>query len=233
VTTLPRIRSLLFSPTSFGPGVASDALVLDLQLPSTRETMVASVAQHRVPATSLFVCVNAVSSGLFEEDVRRVAIKGIAALILRKVDSREMLLEAIYRVREVARERDVNCPVIIPLIETPKGLLHAADIASCSSMVAGLCFGRDAFLGEMGIETELCNGLEACQLSLHARITVSLAARSAAVQSFDAPWVDDGNLSKLPVYIRESMLLGMSGMIATESMHVAAINEGFPIKHRK
>ncbi len=86
------------------------------------------------------------------DDLDRVCVRGIDGITIGKVDSRNMMLEAIYKINQVAQGRSLEPPVVLPWIETSKGLVNAADIASCSPQIGGLCFGRDDFLADMAVD---------------------------------------------------------------------------------
>ncbi len=93
------------------------------------------------------------------------------------------------RVQHAARLRDLPPPPLLPWIETARGVANAVKIATCSPLVAGLCFGRDDFLADMGIDRASSGGFES-PVCTHARAVISVAARTARIQCFDTPWPD-------------------------------------------
>lgn len=228
---LPRLRSLLFSPGNVpkmllkGWGSGADALVLDLEdsIPAqakaiarqgVRDFLVSRPAAAQAGALGplLIPRVNALSSGLLVDDLAGVCRAGVAALTVPKVESKEEMLEVVYRVQRCSALQHMEPPPLLPWIETAKGLVNAYDIASCSPHIAGLCFGRDDLLADMGVDRG--SGFESA-LCTHARTVIAVAARAARVQALDTPWVDlRADAAAVKAYVERAKALGLTGMFA-------------------
>ena len=109
-------------------------------------------------------------------------------------------------------------------IESPKGLLNAPAIASCSSRVMGLMFGTEDFSREIGLS--LVREGEAQDL-IYARSATVIAAASAHVQVVDGVWVDLNNTEGLWGFARQSRRLGFSGMSLIHPSQIDPINSVF------
>ena len=153
------IRSLLFVPGSNARMMArattsgADCLIIDLEdavapaaRGSARAAVAAALADADRPPT--FVRVNHPSTGLMEADLDAAVCPNLFGVILPKADSPDdvAVLDAALAEREVRAGAKAGSIVILPLIESCRGLRAGYDIARHSPRVAGLAFSS----GEMG-----------------------------------------------------------------------------------
>ncbi len=111
------------------------------------------------------------------------------------------------------------CPGLVPLIETPRGLRLALDIAGAQG-VAAVMFGGGDFSGELGVEM-------AWEPLLAARHAIVLACAEARVPAIDVPHISLDDEKGLQDECRRVSALGFSGKAAIHPRQVAAINRAF------
>src|SRR5438552_1368115 len=140
------MRSKLFVPGSrpelFDKAFASasDAVSFDLEdavAPERKAEARAAVgsylSQGRPRVKVVVVRVNAVSTGLFAQDVEAIANSAVDIINLPKVESPEDVITAV---------ETISCPIgLLATIETPKGLRLAHEIARGHPSMVGLQIG--------------------------------------------------------------------------------------------
>ncbi len=127
---------------------------------------------------------------------------------------------------ETASEIDVitgalagRCPALIPLVETPRGLRHALEIASRDAVTA-LMFGGGDFSGELGVEL-------AWEPLLAARSQVILACAEAKKPAIDVPFIQLENEAGLIEECARARAIGFAAKAAIHPRQVQAINAAF------
>ena len=129
------------------------------------------------------------------------------------------MVESAVEIEIVARVLGERCPELIPLIETPKGLRHAVEIAA-APMVGGLMFGGADFSGELGV-------MLAWEPLLAARHALVLAAAEARVPAIDVPWIHLDDEAGLADECARAKALGFAAKAAIHPAQVAAIEAAF------
>jgi citrate lyase subunit beta/citryl-CoA lyase len=126
--------------------------------------------------------------------------------------------------RETAAGLAAGSVRYIVAIESPRGLLNAAAIATASPRVAALMFGAEDFGLELGLPT-LREG-EASEL-LYARSALVVAAAAASVQAIDGVWPDISDAEGLAADCRRSRRLGFTGKSLIHPGQIETINAAF------
>ena len=223
------MRSLLFVPANVerfvrkAPETGADAVVLDLEdsVPESAKTDARAKlgwAAEEIRSRSgqlLAVRVNSIGAPHFREDLRAAAESGIDVVVLPKCDGPEDLL----RMREVASEVGATFRVIA-LIESPRGVLAAQNIASEEGVI-GLAFGKFDFALSMG-------ALPSSNLNvLVPRSLVAIAAKAHGLVAVDTPYAALNDLEGLRAEALEAKALGYDGKFAVHPSQVPVINEVF------
>lgn len=238
-------RSMLFIPANSWRMIMrattemQDAIILDLEdaVPvAEKETGRVfardSISFLKSKGIDVFVRVNSLGTGLTKEDLRYVVVKDLDGIILPKSESKEEIikLDRLIREEEERKKLTPDMILIIPLIESPKGVLNVLEIAKASKRVAALSFGAGDFLRELG------EGFAIARLSpdeyfpmiLYARSRISIAARVVGVPAIDTPFF--GLLIDVEGLIRESSrvkLLGFKGKLLIHPRHIEPVNKVF------
>lgn len=238
-------RSMLFIPANSWRMIMrattemQDAIILDLEdaVPVAEKETARVFARDGVPilkskGIDVFVRVNSLGTGLTEEDLRFVVVKGLDGIMLPKSETKEAIakLDRLLKKEEMKKKLKPNSISMMPLLESPRGVLNASEIATGSKRIAALGFGAGDFLRELG------EGFAIARLSpdeyfpmiLYARSRVSIAARVAGVPAIDTPFF--GLLIDMEGLIRESSkakLLGFKGKMLIHPRHIEPVNQVF------
>ena len=159
---LKTLRSLLFLPATADHLLAkatergADALVIDLEdaIPPERKAAARPMAQAAVRqlaerGATVVLRVNS-DPAMWQEDLRGMPVEALSAIMLPKVESLDQV-EALAKA--LIQMRAEQAPPIAALIETPRGVLAAATIASHSALCA-LGFGSEDYAGALGVPAE-------------------------------------------------------------------------------
>lgn len=159
---LKPLRSLLFLPATADHLLAkatergADALVIDLEdaIPPDRKAAARPMAQAAVrklaeQCATVVLRVNS-DPALWQEDLRGMPVEALSAIMLPKVESLDQV-EALAKA--LIQMRAEQAPPIAALIETPRGVVAAATIASHSALCA-LGFGSEDYAGALGVPAE-------------------------------------------------------------------------------
>jgi citrate lyase beta subunit len=223
-------RSVLFvpgvRPDRFSRAVTSgaDAVVFDLE-DSVEPARKAEARQHvaetlpRLGSRSAqrLVRINSAASPWFHDDldfVRGLAdTSAIDGVVVPKVESTEA-------VQGVAAA--VGGHRTIPLLETSRGILHAAAIAGAVGGLPAICFGAEDLTAEIGIPRTV-DGDEL----VAPRSQIVLAATSVGAEAIDAVFIDIASPDLLRRDAQRARAMGFRGKMAIHPDQVPIINEVF------
>lgn len=226
-------RSLLFLPGN-NPGMLqsggvfeADGVILDLEdavspleKDSARFLIAQALRTVNYRKSETFVRINPLSSG-GAKDIQKIVPCQPNGLVLPKVESRAELEELLGLI--VAAEKEGQRPVsVIPLIETPLGVNHCAEIAQTDKRVIALAFGAEDYTAALGA-TRTKEGGEI----LMARSLIINAAAAAGIDSIDTPFTDAQDEEGL---LQDSLLakkMGFKGKLAINPRQVEIIHDAF------
>ena len=228
VTTPLLLRSVLFVPgtradrfdKAFAAG--ADAVVLDLEdgveasrKHEARESIARWLRQPRTGRAACLVRVNAARSQWYDADLAwlETVDDAIDAVVLPKAETPEEI-DVLAAPRAGRR--------VIPLLETPRGILDAAAILRVDTEVPAVLFGAEDLTAELGIPRTVDGG----EL-LYARSRIVLAAAAAGADPIDAVFVDIGSPDLLHEDATRARALGFRGKMAIHPDQVPVINSVF------
>jgi citrate lyase subunit beta/citryl-CoA lyase len=234
---MTRFRSLLFVPGNRANmlekamGLTPDVLVPDLEdsVPlgekdSARNTVMSLLPMLAEAATIVMPRVNAMDTGLMEDDLAAVVGPHIYGVTVGKVGGAGEVRRIASMVEKVELEAGLEAGAIklVPWVETARGVVHAYEICSASPRVVAVAFGAEDYTNDMAIErTE--DGAELA----YPRSAVCVAARAAGVQALDTPYVafrDSEGLRRDALIARR---LGFGGKFAIHPSQIDIINDAF------
>ena len=239
------LRSMLYIPANSWRMInkaiseSEDAVILDLEdaVPiGEKETgrifARDSASMIKAAGFDIFVRVNSLDTGLTEEDVSYVVVKGLDGIMLPKTETKEdiLRLDKLLAEEEKKKGLESNSIEILALVETPKGVQNVFEIASASSRIVGLAFGAGDFLREMGVGFAITQlpFEEYYPLILYARSRVAQASKIAGVEAIDTPFfgmlIDTEGLSKESEDVK---MLGFTGKQLIHPRHVEPVNVVF------
>lgn len=210
-------RSALYMPGANpralekGKTLAADILIMDLEdgvLPEAKEEarqrIVEVIGAGGYGHRELVVRVNSADTEWFDDDIGAVATSGIDAILLPKVDGPDTVKRADKLLSKVGRAKDVG---IWCMLETPRGILNAREIAGASPRM------RVLTLGTADLSKELHANLHAPgRLPLMTSIGLAiLAARAHGLAILDAPHFDLSDDAGFEEACRQGRDLGFDG----------------------
>jgi len=227
------IRSLLFVPGTrqdrFAKAMSAgaDAVVFDLedsveagQKPRAR-ALVAEFLATPSPGALRLVRFNDVQTPDGEADLEFFSgTHGYDGVMLPKVET----AGAVERVARVFARRSPSgdVPPLLLLLETPHGILRAAEIAAAAAPVAALVFGAEDFTASLAVE-RTSDGEE---LSF-ARGHIVVAAASVGADAIDTVCIDLNDTDSLQRDCGRARALGFRGKMAIHPRQLEIINESF------
>ena len=229
-TIRPR-RSLLFMPGANvralekARELPADGLIFDLEdavapdaKAGARDAVAAALVQGGYGKRELVLRVNALDTEWGADDLRAAARMPLDAVLLPKVETAE-------RVRETATALDeAGAPAglaIWCMIETPRGVLAAAEIAA-ARRVAALVMGTSDLTKDLGALTLLDRLPLLTSLQL-----VLLAARAHGLTALDGVHLDLADDPGFAAVCTQGRALGFDGKTLIHPKQVAPANAAF------
>ncbi|MCW5751248.1 MAG: CoA ester lyase [Alphaproteobacteria bacterium] len=225
-------RSLLYMPGSNARALEkaktlpADGLILDLEdavAPDAKEQARAQVAAavrsggygHR----ELVIRVNGLDTPWGEEDVRAAASAGPDAILLPKVEDAAQVsrLDRLMRAAGAPEHCTIWC-----MLETPRGILRAEEIAGALARVAVLVMGtsdlaKDLHARHTALRLPMLTALSHCLL----------AARAHGKAILDGVHLDLADAEGFRAACRQGLELGFDGKTLIHPSQVEPCNEVF------
>jgi citrate lyase subunit beta / citryl-CoA lyase len=215
-------------------GFGADVIILDLEdsvPPSEKDSarfLVAEALLHRnFGSAERMVRINPLST-CGAEDIAAIIPSGPDAIVLpkceepRDIHDIERLINEIHCMEDSQRGEmsDAIPTLILPLIETARGVMNAHAIAACSPRVIGLSFGGEDFSRDIGAERTVAGE----ELFL-ARSMLVLAAKAAGKQALDTIFADVKDTEGLRRDAARMRKLGFNGKGAIHPAQIPVIHE--------
>jgi len=222
-------RSMLHMPGSNaraiekGRDIPVDAIIFDIEdavavdaKAVARNQIRAAIAAGGYGGKELLVRINGLGSEWFEDDVAAIAGSGADGVLLPKVESPELVQEVEKRLVDAGAPPTLS---IWCMMETPMGVLRAAEIAGATSRLAGMIMGTN----------DLALDLRCRQTSDGAAFITSfglciLAARAHGLAIIDAVYNDLADDAGFEESCRRGRILGFDGKSLIHPKTVAAAN---------
>jgi len=231
------LRSILFTPGNNMrrihkiPSLKADAVILDLEdsIPMTeKETARFFIKTNLELAKSgvaeIYVRVNGTYSGLLEDDCDFIVQKGLDGIMIPKVESKKDVTDTEKIIEKLEKERGIEqgSIVLIPTLETAKGIMNVHEIANASKRNVAIGFGAVDFTRDLG--TTLSK--EGTEL-FYARSKTSIAAKAAGIQALDTVFIDLADNEGLIKDARRGKQLGFKGKFLIHPNQIEPVNRVF------
>lgn len=230
-TARPR-RSVLYMPGSNaralqkGRTLPVDSIILDLEdavAPDAkelaREQIVAAIAEGGYGQRELIVRTNGLSTPWGYDDLRAAATSGADAVLLPKVESATDVLQAVAVLEGVGAPDDL---AVMCMMETPRGMLRAEEIAGAHPRLAALVMGT----------SDLAKDLHAAHTPMRLPFITSLglcmlAARAYNLAILDGVHLDLSDDEGFEASCVQGLELGFDGKTLIHPKTVATANRVF------
>jgi len=212
-------------------GVQADSLIIDLEdsvapqvKKDARELVKKFIRESNFGEKEVTVRVNSLKTEFGREDIQAMVQAQPHTLIIPKVDRGEDLKEVDRLMTQV--EKDQGYPEggvkIMPLIETPWGIINITEIAMSTSRLSGLLFGA----GDFTKETRGKISRERPEL-YYPLMKIVIAARAANIDAIDTPYFDVKDSEGCEINARQAKWMGYDGKSAIHPSQVDVINKVF------
>ncbi|MEM8609018.1 MAG: CoA ester lyase [Myxococcota bacterium] len=225
-------RSVLYMPGANARALEksrslpADGLIFDLEdavAPDAKETarkqVIAAVDTGGYGRREIFLRTNGLDTPWGYEDLVAAASVRPDAVLLPKVDSAEMVRKA----EAVLLEHGVHESVAIwCMMETPRAMLRAEEIADASPRLGGFVMGT----------SDLAKDLQARHTSMRLPLITSLglcmlAARAAGIAILDGVYLDLGDADGFVDSCRQGVELGFDGKTIIHPKQIEGANQEF------
>jgi citrate lyase subunit beta/citryl-CoA lyase len=233
-------RSLLIMPANRedmltkAPSYGADALIFDLEdsVPVTEKSKAREFARRFIGqykgTTVVYARVNALQTGLLEDDLEAIAVDGLAGIRLPKAESADGIREVDGLLGELETKRGLTKGAIqiSPSIESARGAWFAYEILSASPRIHSATCGT-AEDGDLQTDLGYTWSAEGNEV-LYVRSRVLLAARAAGVEHLlDGSYANIRDPDGLRVCCEAARKLGYRGKSAIHPKQIGTINRVF------
>jgi citrate lyase subunit beta/citryl-CoA lyase len=209
-----------------GRTLPADVLIFDLEdsvapdaKAEARQNIVDAVKEGGYGKREIVVRANALNTPWGNEDVSTLASCGADAMLMPKVESADT-------VRQVAALMEANgAPddmAIWCMIESPRGVLHAEEIADASPRMGALIMGT----ADLGKELHAADTLDRIPFLTSLQLCV-LAARAAGISILDAVYFDLNDDEGFAQSCKLGKDLGFDGKTLIHPKTIAEANKAF------
>ena len=233
-------RSLLFVPANRAdmltkaPSYGADALIFDLEdsvpvaeKPKARELAREFIERHKANNT-LYARVNALQTGMLQDDIEAIAVDGLIGIKLAKAESAETIRTVDGMLTEIEHQRGLphGSIEISPGLESAKGVWFAYEILSSSPRIRSASCGT-AQDGDLQTDLGYTWTAEGNEV-LYIRSRVLLAARAAGVEHvLDGTYSNIRDPEGLRICCEAARKLGYRGKSAIHPNQIETINRIF------
>ena len=225
-------RSVLYLPASNeralekAKGLPVDALILDLEdavapdaKPAARDAACAAARSGEYGDRELTIRVNAAGTEWHDDDLTAVSAAGPDAIVVPKVDSAEAVRSLVAAMEAAGAPGHT---MLWAMVETPRAMLHAEEIAAASDRLAVLVMGTNDLAKELLAEhvpgrAPLLTGLS---LAL-------LAARATGTGIVDGVFNDVKDTDGFLAECRQGREMGFDGKTLIHPGQVEGANAAF------
>lgn len=154
--------------------------------------------------------INAPDSELAANDLKKIVLDGIDAIVIPKVETDCQIVRISDIIKTLEKENDIpnDSIKLIPSIESALGVVNAYSIAKSDPRVSSLVFGVFDYLHDMKIDS---NDDEVLTGYLYGRAKVPVDARAAGIDSIDSIWQNINDMDGLERDLVFGKKLGYTG----------------------
>jgi citrate lyase subunit beta/citryl-CoA lyase len=188
----------------------ADAVILDLEdavAPDRKAAAREALVTTPLPPDRVVVRLNAAASGERDADLAAIAATGYRTLMLAKCEGTADLV-------------DLEEYAVVPLCETARGVLAAAELAALPNVTA-LMWGAEDLVASLGGSSSRRADGRYRDVARHARSTVLLAAAAHGAAAIDAVHLDLGDVDGLRAEAEDA---AATGFAATACVHPGQVD---------
>lgn len=243
ITDLRSARSWLFVPGDSERKIAkcresgADALIFDLEdsvsaeaKPTARKLVAATLGNRPVGAPLCVIRINALGTGLAEQDIAETIASRPAAYVVPKANSADDVLAIAELIDHGESLSDIPSGTtrILPIAtETPGAIFKLDDIARAHARNAALLWGMEDLAVELAARATRTGSGDILDVFKTVRSLALLAGAAAGIGIIDTPMTDINALDRLADEASEAARMGFTGKLAIHPSQVEPINRAF------
>ncbi len=225
-------RSVLYMPSSNARAlekaktIPCDGLILDLEdavapddKAAARDAACAAAASGEYGEREVTIRVNGADTEWHDDDLRAACAAGPAAIVVPKVDSAEAVLTLVDAMAAYDAPEHTT---LWAMVETPRAMLHAEEIAGASERLSVLVMGTNDLVKELYAEHVPSRAPVLTGLSL-----ALLAARATGTAILDGVYNDVKDEDGFLAECRQGREMGFDGKTLIHPGQVAGANTAF------
>ncbi|WP_420547737.1 HpcH/HpaI aldolase/citrate lyase family protein [Curvivirga sp.] len=225
-------RSMLYMPGSNaraldkGRNLKVDTIIMDLEdavAPEAKIEARQEILNHLKEGgygdREIIVRVNAIDTPWGEDDLRIMAHSGAHAIMLPKVNTAKRVQKSVDILERAGAPDNLK---IWCMMETPKGILNAKDIAKSHKRMAGLLLGLEDLAKDLRVKPDA----DRSQLQFSMQRCI-LAARAYGLAVIDGVYTDVHNLDGLRQSCEQALAMGFDGKSLIHPKNLDIANEVF------
>lgn len=212
-------------------GLDADSLIIDLEdsvapqlKKEAREFVKDFITETEFGDKEVSVRINSLKTEYGEEDLGVIMQAKPHTLIIPKVEADAELkkLDSIMTKIEEKEDLPIGGIALMPLIETPLGIVNIDEIAMSTPRLTGLLFGA----GDFTRETRGQITRDRWEL-YYPLIRIVIAARAANIDAIDSPYFDVKDPEGCEANARQAKILGYDGKSVIHPLQVEVVNKVF------
>lgn len=193
---------------------AADVVILDLEdavAPGDKEAARQAVVDTPLDPDRTVIRVNARSTPYFEADLAALSETVYHRVMVPKCESAQDVSALAPR-------------SVVALVETPLGILHAAEICAADGC-EGMMWGAEDLVAALGGASSRRGDGSYRDVAVHARSTALLAAKAFGRQALDSVYLDIADLDGLRAESEDAVAVGFDAKVALHPTQAAVIRE--------
>lgn len=191
---------------------------------AARETIAGALRTLDFGSSEKLARINAIGSGLEENDLEAVLPAHPDGIVIPKVESAEQIAWASDRIAtlELKHGWESGSIGLIVIVESARGIVNLAQIAGADPRLQALIFGAEDLAGDIGA-TRTTAGWEV----FYARSAVVLNAAACGLQAIDLVFIDLYDLESLRKEAAIGAQMGFTGKQVIHPNQVGPVQEAF------
>ncbi|HMA62750.1 MAG TPA: aldolase/citrate lyase family protein [bacterium] len=170
--------------------------------------------------TEKTVRINQLPAGL--EDLDYIVPHHVHTILIPKCQTPQEIKEIENRISKIDGEYRNDPIYLLPIIEDPKGLMNAYEIAKASENVVALAIGLEDYTASLGVKRTK----EGKETEFAKNFLVN-AAKAAGIQPLDSVFSDVSDQEGLRKFVNQAKDMGFVGMGCIHPRQVKVIHEEF------
>lgn len=231
------MRTLLFVPANRenmverAHGAEADVVVLDLEdsVPPAEKENARQIVRKSLPSLkaagkTVHVRVNHLDTGLTRDDIMAAVCPDLAGLAFPKAEGAQHIRDLDVIIREAETKNGVRpgTTVLIPSIESAKGVLRGEEIALASTRLAGISLGAYDYTADLGVARRN----DGRELEYARRVIVHCCA-AYGLQALDTPYGDFRDEAGLIAETEYVKSIGFKGKYLIHPAQIEPVNRIF------